>query len=292
MKSSRLQKLFAELQVVLADEIYKRYDKVANKVANIQKTNRDTILDSVARIILEFEVIDGVLSLSTATRTSLKRELNKLIKDVLKGEYEDESAVITDTLFNVAKDKYYSNCYLYGLGINYTLKPVTENVLKKIINKKIDGKTYSQRIWANKNKVAKQLRVEVDQFLNGKTTINEINSRIRKRFDVNWSNSNRLVRDSIGRVQWDANKVWRNEHNISKVMWDATLDRKTCDDCQTYDGKVYDSNDTPNQHVMCRCELIPLVEGWKPTERIDNITKQRINYKTYQEWYKEQDFET
>ena len=280
------------MQVVLADEIYKRYDKVANKVANIQKTNRDTILDSVARIILEFEVIDGVLSLSTATRTSLKRELNKLIKDVLKGEYEDESAVITDTLFNVAKDKYYSNCYLYGLGINYTLKPVTENVLKKIINKKIDGKTYSQRIWANKNKVAKQLRVEVDQFLNGKTTINEINSRIRKRFDVNWSNSNRLVRDSIGRVQWDANKVWRNEHNISKVMWDATLDRKTCDDCQTYDGKVYDSNDTPNQHVMCRCELIPLVEGWKPTERIDNITKQRINYKTYQEWYKEQDFET
>ncbi|WP_455796196.1 minor capsid protein [Clostridium butyricum] len=292
MKSSRLQKLFAELQVALAEEIYKQYDKVTNKVAKIQKTNRQTILDAVARIILEEEVVDGVLNLSTASKTRLKKELNKLIKEVLRGEYEAESDIITDTLFDVAKDKYYSNCYLYGLGVSYTVKPVTEAVLRQIVNKKIDGKTYSNRIWANKDKVAKQIRVEVDRFLNGKTDINSINSRISSRFNVNWNNSNRLVRDSIGRVQWEANKVWRKEHNIKRVMWDATLDRRTCSDCQVRDGKVYDADNTPSQHILCRCELIPLVEGWKPTQRWDNEAKERINYKTYQEWYKEQDFKT
>ena len=40
---------------------------------------------------------------------------------------------------------------------------------------------------------------------------------------------------------------------------------------------------------MCRCELIPLVKGWKPTGKWDNENKQRISYKTYKEWLGEQD---
>ena len=282
-------KLFNELQVKLAEEIYKKYDKVVNKVAKLHKTSKQTILDKIARIILEYNVIDGVISINTATKARLKKKLNEFIKEVFKTEYKGENAIINDTLYDVAKDKYYSNCYLYSIGVNYTLKPVKENILKKIISKKIKGKNYSDRIWSNKNKVAKQIRIEVDKFLNGKTDINSINGVISKRFDVNWNNSNRLVRDSIGRVQWDVNKVWRKEHNINKVMWDAALDAKTCTDCQQYDGKIYGTNNTPQQHVMCRCELIPLVEGWKPTERLDNENKQRISYKTYKDWLEEQD---
>ena len=282
-------KLFNELQVKLAQEIYKIYDKVVNKVAKLHKISKQIILDKIARIILEHNVIDGVMRINTATNIRLKKQLNKFIKEVFKTEYEGENAIVKDTLYNVAQDKYYSDCYLYSIGINYSLKPVKENILKKIINKKIKGKNYSDRIWSNKNKVAKQIRIEVDRFLNGKTDINSINSVISKKFDVNWNNSNRLVRDSIGRVQWDANKVWRKEHNINKVMWDATLDAKTCTDCQQYDGKIYDTNNTPQQHVMCRCELIPIVKGWKPSEKWDNENKQRISYKTYKEWLGEQD---
>lgn len=282
-------KIFNELQVKLAQEIYKIYDKVVNKVAKLHKISKQAILDKIARIILEHNVIDGVMRINTATKIRLKKQLNKFIKEVFKTEYEGENAIVNDTLYNVAQDKYYSDCYLYSIGVSYSLKPVKENVLKKIIGKKIKGKNYSDRIWSNKNKVAKQIRVEVDKFLNGKTDINSISGIISKKFDVNWNNSNRLVRDSIGRVQWDANKVWRKEHNINKVMWDSALDAKTCTDCQQYDGKIYDSNNTPHQHVMCRCELIPLVKGWKPTEKWDNENKQRISYKTYKEWLGEQD---
>ena len=282
-------KLFNELQVKLAEEIYKKYDKVVNKVAKLHKTSKQAILDKISKVILEYNVVDGVMSINTSARVRLRKQFNKLVKEVFKAEYKGENAIINDTLYDVVKDKYYSNCYLYSIGINYTLKPVKENALKKIISKKIKGKNYSDRIWSNKNKVAKQIRIEVDKFLNGKTDINSISGIISKRFDVNWNNSSRLVRDSIGRVQWDANKVWRKEHNINKVMWDATLDLKTCTDCQQYDGKIYDTNNTPQQHVMCRCELIPLVDGWKPEGKWDNENKQRISYKTYKEWLGEQD---
>ena len=282
-------KLFNELQVKLAQEIYKKYDKIINKVAKLHKISKQAILDKVARIILEQNVVDSVMDMDTATKTRLRKQLNEFIKEVFKTEYEEENTIVKDTLYNVAQDKYYSNCYLYSLGVNYTLKPVKEDVLKKIINKKINGKNYSSRIWSNKNKVAKQMRVEVDKFLNGKTDINTINGIISKKFDVNWNNTNRLVRDSIGRVQWEVNKVWRKQHNISKVMWDSTLDMRTCTDCQEYDGKIYNANNTPHQHILCRCELIPLVKGWKPVERWDNENKRRISYKTYKEWFKEQD---
>ena len=286
-------KLFNELQVKLAQEIYNKYDKVINKVAKLHKISKQAILDKIARIILEYNVIDGVISINTAIKAKLRKQLNEFIKEVFKTEYKDENAIINDTLYDVAKDKYYSNCYLYSIGVNYTLKPVKENILKKIISKKIKGKNYSDRIWSNKNKVAKQIRIEVDKFLNGKTDINSISGIISKKFDVNWNNSNRLVRTEITKVQTQANEYWSKEHGIKKQLFSATLDGKTSKICQSLDGKVFNYDDSnkpiPPLHPNCRSCLIDMVEGWKPTERLDNENKQRISYKTYKEWLGEQD---
>ena len=286
-------KLFNELQVKLAEEIYKKYDKIVNKVAKLHKISKQAILDKIARIILEYNVIDGVISINTAIKTRLRKQLNEFIKEVFKTEYKGENAIINDTLYDVAKDKYYSNCYLYSIGVNYTLKPVKENILKKIISKKIKGKNYSDRIWSNKNKVAKQIRIEVDKFLNGKTDINSISGIISNKFDVNWNNSNRLVRTEIAKVQTQANEYWSKEHGIKKQLFSATLDSKTSKICQSLDGKVFNYDDSnkpiPPLHPNCRSCLIDMVEGWKPTERLDNENKQRISYKTYKEWLGEQD---
>ena len=286
-------KLFNELQVKLAEEIYKKYDKIVNKVAKLHKISKQAILDKIARIILEYNVIDGVISINTAIKARLRKQLNEFIKEVFKTEYKGENAIINDTLYDVAKDKYYSNCYLYSIGVNYTLKPVKENILKKIISKKIKGKNYSDRIWSNKNKVAKQIRIEVDKFLNGKTDINSISGIISNKFDVNWNNSNRLVRTEIAKVQTQANEYWSKEHGIKKQLFSATLDGKTSKICQSLDGKVFNYDDSnkpiPPLHPNCRSCLIDMVEGWKPTERLDNENKQRISYKTYKEWLGEQD---
>ena len=287
MKLNKNQQLFADLQFKLTEEIYNKYDKIVNEIAKIQKVNKNVILDKIARIILENQVTEDNIDISTGSRTRLRKQLNKLIKDTFKGEYEAENSIVMNNLHDVAEDKYYSNCYLYSIGINYTLKPVKENTLKKIINKKIAGKNYSERIWANKNKVAKQLRKEVNDFLNGKTTINEINSVIGKRFDVNWNNTNRLVRDSIGRVQEGANEVWRKQHDIKYVLWDATLDKRTCSDCGSLDGNTYESDNAPDcpKHVLCRCTLISLVsKDWRPSQRLNNETKERIDWQSYEEW--------
>ena len=94
-------KLFNDLQVKLAEEIYKKYDKVVNKVAKLHKTSKQAILDKIARIILEYNVIDGVISINTAIKTRLRKQLNEFIKEVFKAEYKDENAIIKDTLYDV-----------------------------------------------------------------------------------------------------------------------------------------------------------------------------------------------
>ena len=282
------QQLFIDLKIKLTNEIYEKYSKQINEIARTQKKSVFTILDEIAKIILEYNVKNEVLDITIHEKLKLKKQMNKLINDIFKGEYKSEKDATTSILIDVAEDTYYSSCYIYGLGISYTLKPVKQNILNKIINKKIDGKTYSSRIWRNKNKVAKTLKKEVNDFLNGKTDINTISKNIKYRFDVNYNISDRLVRTEIAKVQCQANEVWAKEHNIKKQLFCATLDRRTSNICQSLDGKIYDFDDEdkkiPPLHPNCRSCLIDIVDGWKPKTRIDNETKQNINYQTYSEW--------
>lgn len=285
------QKLFVNIQLALTNEIYEKYSKQIDEVAKIQKKSVKTILDEIAIIILEYNVTNEAMDISISEKAELKKQMNKLINDVFKGEYESEKDVVTNTLINTAKDSYYSSCYIYGLGVSYKLKHVEQDVLNNIINTKIDGKMYSSRIWKNKNNVAKMLKKEVNDFLNGKTDINSISKNIKNRFDVNYNVSNRLVRTEVAKVQCQANEVWANEHNIKKQLFCATLDRRTSKICQSLDGKIYDFDDAHKQipplHPNCRSCLIDIVDGWKPTQRLDNETKKRINYKSYEEWKNE-----
>ena len=264
------QQLFIDLKIKLTNEIYEKYSKQINEIARTQKKSVFTILDEIAKIILEYNVKDEVMDISIQEKAKLKKQMNNLINDVIKDEYKSEKDIITSNLNDVAKDSYYSSCYIYELGISvsYDIQPVKQDVLDNIINKKIDGKTYSNRIWNNKNKVAKMIKKEINDFLNGKTDINSISKNIKDRFDVNYNISNRLFRTEVAKVQCEANEVWAKEHNIKKQLFCATLDRRTSKICQSLDGKIYDFDDEdkkiPPLHPNCRSCLIDVVDGWKP----------------------------
>ena len=287
------QQLFSDIKLALMNDIYKKYNKRINEIARIQKKSVQTILDEIAKIILEYNVKDEVMDISIQEKAKLKKQMNNLINDVIKDEYKSEKDIITSNLNNVAKDSYYSSCYIYELGISvsYDIQPVKQDVLDNIINKKIDGKTYSNRIWSNKNKVAKTLKKEINDFLNGKTDVNTISKNIKDRFNVNYNISNRLFRTEVAKVQCEANEVWAKEHNIKKQLFCATLDKRTSKICQSLDGKIYDFDDEdkkiPPLHPNCRSCLIDIIDGWKPKTRIDNETKQNINYHTYSVWKNE-----
>ena len=87
------QKLFVNIQLALTNEIYEKYSKQIDEVAKIQKKSVKTILDEIAIIILEYNVTNEVMDISISEKAKIKKQMNELINDVFKGEYESEKDI-------------------------------------------------------------------------------------------------------------------------------------------------------------------------------------------------------
>ena len=142
----------------------------------------------------------------------------------------------------------------------------------------------------NKDKIAKELKNEIKSFLNGETNCNDISKTLEKKFKVNKDNSSRLIADQIARVQDEINEqFFKDNPEFENLLYCATLDNHTCSDCAELDGRTYkksdDSRPSLPKHVRCRCTYILLPDkDYRPRKRINNITKEEIDYTTYKEW--------
>ena len=86
------------------------------------------------------------------------------------------------------------------------------------------------------------------------------------------------------------NQAWAKEHGVKYQMFMATLDFKTSQVCRGFDTKVFEFNDVnkpiPPLHPFCRSTLVNIPsKDWKPSQRLDNVTKEKVSWQTYEEWY-------
>ena len=292
MKPTKDQQNFIDLILKLTDSSFNENEKGLNDILLMQKNNRDIINKEIGDILLKYNIKDSILNLSPQEYNKLYKELSDKINTMYNEEVKAETEQVKGILTTTGAEKYNINDYVYSMGVNYNLTPVTAKALNTIINTKIDGELWSKRIWNNKNQVAKTLKLEVKDFLTGKTNVNDVNKVIKNRFNVNATNSSRLVRTEIARVQGEANEYWCKYHNIKQQLFMATLDSRTSQICQVKDGQAYDMNDLskpiPPLHPNCRSCLVSLVnKDWKPNQRLDNETKENIDYTTYKEWEKD-----
>lgn len=284
-------KEYIELTEEFAQEIYNYADDETEKLVKEQKINEENILSKIAKILLTYKIVDSIMQLTLGDKQKLYTQMEGAINNNFNKEGKSEANFTKALLIKVGLDKYYSNSYIMSLGIDFKLKKVSSKDLEDIINKTIEGKLYSDRIWTNKNNVAKLLKVKIKEFLEGKISVNDIEKEIKAIYKTNRYNTNRLVSNEIARVQEGCNELWREENDIEWVLYSATLDSKTCNDCGMYDGKVYKVDSKPVElpkHVKCRCTYISLPDkNWKPSKRRDNKTKETIDFTTYEEWKKE-----
>lgn len=282
------QQFFNDKTLEFAEELYNQNEIKINEAYKGQKENRESLLSKIAKIMLSYHITDNIMNLNSSEISSLYLELSDLITGNLKSELNFETKLTKDILTGVGKDKFNTNNYIYSLGADFNLTQLSDESLEKIINTKVEDKLWSDRLYTNKNDASKLLRNEIKKFLNGETNVNEIENKIKKKYNENAYETKRLVQDNICRVQEGANDEWQYEHNIKYVMYMATLDGKVCSKCAPYDTKVYELDKKPvqiPQHPFCRCVYISLVnKDWRPKMRLDNETKKNINWQSYEEW--------
>lgn len=286
-KLTKAQRFYVINFLQLTKELYEINEKCLNDIWNLQNENEEELLRVIANIMLKYNIDNNKMNIKLSEQRQLIKQLDKQINYLMKGEYENENKILTDKLIELAKDKYNINNYLLSFGMNFELKKISDKDLKRILDTKIKGKNYSDRIWNNRNYIAKKLKVHIRDFLDGKTNCNKIEKEIRNRFKVDKNLSKRLVRNEIARVQNEVNEQFFRDNNGEYLLYSATLDSKTCEECAKDDGKVFKvDEDRPElpRHVGDRCTYILLPsKDYRPDFRINNETKEDINYKTYSE---------
>ena len=298
MKPNKYQLDFAKKLLKYAEKLAEEGEKELLAMLNSMADNQNSLLVEVGRILLDYDILNEYMSL---TPGQIKMEFDKL-GELINYTFTDETIKeIENTksfLKYVGNGTWDNSSYLLSLGIDFTLKKIKSKDLEKIINKTIKGKNYSDRIKGNKEKIAKILRKDIKDFLEGKISVNDIRKKIKDLYNNNAKATKILVRNEIGRVQAGVNELWAEEHNIEWQLFDATLDGKTTEICQRYDGKVFRKDDSnkpiPNvtTHICCRSCLIALPsKDYRPKTKIDNETKERIPYTNYKEWKKSKDEE-
>lgn len=221
------------------------YDEANEQLKEIykeQKKNRDELLQEIALIMLTYTVLDGIMSLTSKDKRNEYGRLSNIILSYAKGQGKIQVKVINDILTNTVNKTF--NFYSY----NKELKDV-----RKIIDANFKGKHFSKRVWDNEREVARHLKKQVKEFLNGKINVNQIKKDIEKTYNTNAYNAKRLVETEVNRCEDEAFKRFCKETGVKKVRRNEVLDRRTCEECAAIDDKIYDLDDAPGVvHPLCR----------------------------------------
>ena len=238
---SKNTKFIESLYNVDLEEVYEEDEK-----------NKQSILNLIALIILSCLVINEIVKLNVKEKNKYHKELLLLINNSFISSKNKKKKKTEIILTNVVE-----NVYKHYGG------KLSKKQIKNIVKNSFKGKTYSKRIWKNTNKVSKLLKKDIDKFLRGKISINDIKNHVEKKFKANRVNIDRLVHSEINRVINEVTLTWCRENGVKKVIRIAELDNRTCTDCKDYDGAIYDINNIPielPEHPNCRCFYEPYYE--------------------------------
>lgn len=173
------------------------------------------------------------------------------VQMVLQDGFEDS---FYRTLFNVQKQA--------KIGVSFT-QPGKEQLEAAVKEKWLES-NYSDRIWADKNRLVSQLNQIIPrEFVRGRGSV-AMGRELAQKMNTSYNNAVRLARTEMNHI---SNKGTMEAYKKSKVVSEyeyvATLDSRTSDICASMDGKIFKLSEAqsginmPPLHPHCRSTTIP-----------------------------------
>lgn len=134
---------------------------------------------------------------------------------------------------------------------------VSESAINKLVNGKIDGINWSDRIWANQDALKNDINRIMKQSLLAHTNPVSQTKLIRDRYNVTEKQARRLLRTESARVMAQQGVDNAKELGYTKVMW--VTNTAACRICMPHDGKKYTLNEADGmipQHPNCLCSWV------------------------------------
>lgn len=291
MKVNKYQQFYVDSTLKALEEQYKEVDKKLHNLYIKYAKDRERLLDEVSRVILDYKVIEEKLDLTAKEKRLIGKKMQTSIYDIVLEESKHTKESIKAILRDSVNNTYKYQEHLLSLGIDFKSIPLQKKVIDRIVNNTLAGDVWSNRLWKNKKALETVLNREIKKFIKGEININDISKVVKNRFKSDRYATDRLVRTELARCQQETINRFDEEHNCEYQLFIATLDGKTSDICQQYDGVAFSLNDSskpiPPLHPNCRSVLTMIPsEDYRPKTRRNNETNEIEGYKTYSEWIK------
>lgn len=223
---------------------------------------------------------------------ALKIQLQQQV-EVLYGNQLDG---LDKLLRDIYSEGYYHTAFEIqrGFNIGWDLHDLDSNQLDKILSRpwSLDGRTFSDRIWVNKQQLIGSLQTQLTQAVIRGESPDVLIKNLSKELNVDKNKTGRLIMTESAAFASVAQKDCFNDLGVEKYEIVATLDNRTSEICQDLDGEVFDMKDyqvgvtAPPFHPWCRTTTVPYFED-NYGERVARDAEGKVYYVSFNIKYKD-----
>jgi SPP1 gp7 family putative phage head morphogenesis protein len=291
--SVRRAKLIKEREDAVLKNNLKAFEdeaKMEKVLASIYASCQKEILASITETIAKVQKAGGEWSYANQSALTRSRGLFEQIGEQIKVLGQKEQITFRQGLSNIYTDQFLRQ--VYDLGQSITVKANFNRLNSALIQKTLDypwsGAMFSDRLWQDKERLGRNLRVGLTQSMILGEGIPQITDRINKGIDTARYNAERVARTETKRVTYCAHDDVYKDTGVEELRYRCANggDSRTCQYCRADNGKVFKRGDEPTlpRHPNCRCVYIPVVSDTFEDNELNELTGSVRGAENYEKW--------
>ena len=291
--SVRRAKLIKEREEAVLKNNLKAFEdeaKMEKVLASIYASCQKEILASVTETIAKVQKAGGEWSYANQSALTRSRGLFEQIGEQIKALGQKEQITFRQGLSNIYTDQFLRQ--VYDLGQSITVKVNFNRLNPALIQKTLDypwsGAMFSDRLWQDKERLGRNLRVGLTQSMILGEGIPQITDRINKGIDTARYNAERVARTETKRVTYCAPDDVYKDTGVAELRYRCANggDSRTCQYCRADNGKVFKRGEEPTlpRHPNCRCVYIPVVSDTFEDNELNELTGSVRGAENYEKW--------
>lgn len=294
--SLRRAKLIDEREKAVLEVGLKAFDdeaKMERVLGYIYKECQKSILADVQETIAKVQKAGGTWSYANQSALTRSRGLFEQITQELSKLGQKENTLFYQGLSSIYTDQYLRQMFTLGqfTEVKANLSRLNPTLIKKTLDYPWSGAMFSDRLWNDKERLGRNLRLGLTQSMVLGEGIPEITDRINKGIDTARYNAERVARSETKRVSYVAHDAVYEDTGVEELEYRCANggDSRTCSLCRADNGKHYQRGKEPTlpRHPNCRCIYIPVVPDTFKAGELNELTGSVRGAENYEKWMKD-----
>lgn len=291
--SVRRAKLIKEREEAVLKNNLKAFEdeaKMEKVLASIYASCQKEILASITETIAKVQKAGGEWSYANQSALTRSRGLFEQIGEQIKALGQKEQITFRQGLSNIYTDQFLRQVYDLGQSINVkaNFNRLNPALIQKTLDYPWSGAMFSDRLWQDKERLGRNLRVGLTQSMILGEGIPQITDRINKGIDTARYNAERVARTETKRVTYCAHDDVYKDTGVEELRYRCANggDSRTCQYCRADNSKVFKRGEEPTlpRHPNCRCVYIPVVSDTFEDNELNELTRSVRGAENYEKW--------